>query len=73
VSGVRVTHFDGRWCVERLAVGFVTDRRFMPSQADAERIAARICRRDKVMMLTALRSRPRLWPSFHMHTPDDAA
>jgi hypothetical protein len=73
VSGVQVARFDGRWCVERLAVGFVTDRRFMPTQADAERIAVRIARRDKVMMLTALRSRPRPWPSFHQHTSDDAA
>ena len=73
VSGVRVARFDGRWCVERLAVGFVADRRFMPTQADAERIAGRIARRDKVMMLTARRSRPRPWPSFHQHAPDDAA
>ena len=72
-SGVRVAYFDGCWCVERLAVGFVTDRRFMPTHADAERIAVRIARRDKVMLLTALRSRPRPWPSFHLQTPDDAA
>ncbi|WP_267427202.1 hypothetical protein [Methylobacterium sp. GC_Met_2] len=72
-SGVRVAHFAGRWCVERIAESIVVDRRFMPTQADAERIAGRIARRDKVMMLTARRSRPRPWPSFHMHTPDDAA
>ena len=73
VSGVRVARLADRWCVERIAVGFVTDRRFMPTQTDAERIAVRIDRRDKVMLLTALRSRPRPWPSFYQHTPDDAA
>lgn len=72
-SGIRVARFDGRWCVERLAAGDIIDRRFMPAQSDAERIAARISRRDKVMLLTAFRSRPRPWPSFHRHTPDDAA
>ncbi len=72
-TGVRVAYFEGRWCIERLAVGFVTDRRFMPAQSDAERIARRIARRDKVPLLTARRSRPRPWPSFHQHTPDTAA
>ncbi|MCJ2020512.1 hypothetical protein MKK84_24295 [Methylobacterium sp. E-065] len=70
---MRVARLDGRWCIERLEAGDIIDRRFMPAQADAERIAARICRRDKVMMLTARRSRPRPWPNFHQHTPDDAA
>lgn len=73
MSGVRVALFSGRWCVERLEAGDVVNRRFMPTQTDAERIAARICRRDKLMMLTARRCRPRPWPSFHQHTPDDAA
>ena len=72
-SGIRVALFAGRWCIERLEAGDVTDRRFMPAQADAERIAARISRRDKVMLLTASRTRPRPWPSFHQHTPEDAA
>ncbi|GJE14447.1 hypothetical protein FOHLNKBM_5522 [Methylobacterium longum] len=72
-SGVRVAYFAGRWCVERLEQGIITDRRFMPAQSDAERIAVRIARRDKVTLLTGLRSRPRPSPSFHLHTPDDAA
>jgi hypothetical protein len=72
-SGIRVVLLNGRWCVERVSQGVVADRRFMPSQADAQRIAARISRRDKVMLLTARRSRPRPWPSFHQQTPDDAA
>lgn len=73
VSGVRVARFSGRWCVERVAAGFVADRRFMPRQADAQRIAARVSRRDGLMLLTALTSRPRPWPSHYSHTPDDAA
>lgn len=72
-SGMRVARLDGRWCIERLIVGDIVDRRFMPTQADAERIALRISRRDKLPMLTARRSRPRPWPSFHQHTPEDAA
>lgn len=68
-SGVRVALLAGRWCVERLEAGDIIDRRFMPAQSDAERIAARISRRDKVMLLTARSSRPRPWPSFHQHTP----
>jgi hypothetical protein len=64
-SGIRVSFLSGRRCIERLEAGDVIDRRFMPAQSEAERIAARISRRDKVMMLTALRSRPRSWPSFH--------
>ena len=72
-SGIRVAMLNGRWCIERLEAGDVTDRRFMPAQSDAERIAGRIARRDKVTMLTARRRRPRPWPSFHHHSPDDAA
>ena len=72
-SGLRGTRLDERWCIERLVLGDIVDRRFMPTQADAERIAARIARRDKLPLLTARRSRPRPWPSFHQHSPDDAA
>ncbi|MCJ2097996.1 hypothetical protein [Methylobacterium sp. E-046] len=64
-SGIRVARFDGRWCVERLEAGDIIDRRFMPTQADAERIAIRICRRDRLTMLTARRSRPCPRPNFH--------
>ncbi|MCJ2067563.1 hypothetical protein MKK75_01885 [Methylobacterium sp. J-030] len=72
-SGMRVALLNGRWCIERLEAGAITDRRFMPTQADAERSARRIASRDKVMMITARRSRPRPRPSFHQDTPDDAA
>lgn len=71
-SGVRVAFVADRWCVERLEAGDVTTRSRMPSQADAQRVAARISRRDKVRLLPTGRSSP----PRHMggqHTPNDAA
>lgn len=71
-SGVRVAFVSDRWCVERLEAGDVTMRSRMPSQADAQRIAARISRRDKVPLLPTYRQR-RPWRTAGHHTPDDAA
>jgi hypothetical protein len=71
-SGVRVAFVSDRWCVECLEAGDVTMRSRTPSQADAQRIAARISHRDKVPLLPAhLPRRPaRISRS---HTPNDAA
>ena len=71
-SGVRVARISADWFIERLEAGSITDRRPVPSQADAQRIAARISRRDKVPLLpTRQHSRP--WDKAGTHTPDDAA
>lgn len=72
-SGVRVAYVADRWSVERLDEGVIVDRTFAPTQADAQRIAARISRRDKVTLLPALTSRSRPWPTTQPRTPDDAA
>ena len=71
-SGVRVACIAGRWSVDRLEAGDIIARSPMPSQADAQRIAARISRRDKVSLLPAYRPRgPRSMSDDN--TPDDAA
>ena len=71
-SGVRVAFVADRWCVERLEAGDVTKRSRMPSQADAQRIAARVSRRDKVRLLPAhLIRRPAEMSGSH--TSNDAA
>ena len=71
-SGVRVAFLADRWCIERLEAGDIATRRPMPSQADAQRIAARISRRDKVPLLPTYRHRRPLHTAGQ-HTPDDAA
>lgn len=59
-SGVRVAYVADYWCVERLANGVIPGRTRMPTRADAERIAARITRRDKLALLApSLTSRTR--------------
>jgi hypothetical protein len=50
-SGVRLAFVAGRWCVERLEAGDIIVRSRMPSRADAQRIADRISRRDKIALL----------------------
>jgi hypothetical protein len=72
-SGIRAACIADRWCVEHLDQGIVTDRTFVPTLADARRVAARISRRDKVTLLTAVTSRPRPWSTTKPRTPDDAA
>ncbi|TXN00488.1 hypothetical protein FV242_21880 [Methylobacterium sp. WL64] len=71
-SGVRVARISGNWFIERLEAGSITDRRPAPSGPDAQRIAARISRRDKVPLLPA-RQHSRPWDKAGTHTPDDAA
>lgn len=71
-SGVRAAYLSGRWCVERLDAGDIVTRSPMPSQADAQRIAARISRRDKVPLLPAHQHR-RPWHTAGHRTLDDAA
>lgn len=71
-SGVRVAYVADRWCVERLEAGDITARSRMPSQSDAQRIATRISRRDKVPLLPPYQSRrPR--SAAGRSTPNDAA
>ncbi|MDN3573370.1 hypothetical protein, partial [Methylobacterium longum] len=71
-SGVRIAYVADYWCIERLRSGDITDRRPMPSEADARRIAARISRRDKVPLLPTYQHR-RPWRTAKDYTPDDAA
>lgn len=71
-SGVRVACISGHWFIEWVEVGGITDRRPMPSEADAGRIAARISRRDKVPLLPTCQHR-RPWDKAAHRTPDDAA
>jgi len=55
-SGVRAACIAGRWCIERLASGVIVGRTQMPTQPDAERVAARISRRDRIELLPARRT-----------------
>lgn len=64
-SGVRAAYVADCWCVERLEAGDIITRSRMPSRSDAERIATRVSRRDKVPVLppclpsrTSVLSRP---------------
>ncbi|GJE14787.1 hypothetical protein FOHLNKBM_5862 [Methylobacterium longum] len=73
-SGVRVAYVADRWCVERLDQGIIIDRQIMPARSDAQRVAVRTSRRDKVTLLPpALTDRPRPWSGRRPSTPDDAA
>lgn len=71
-SGVRAAFVADRWCVEHVKAGDITDRRPMPSLADAQRIATRISRRDRVPLLAPCVPRPSRHADTHS-TPDDAA
>jgi hypothetical protein len=71
-SGVRAAFVADHWCVERLEAGEITMRNLVPSQADAQRITARISRRDKVPVLAPCLPRPPRRTGGH-YTPDDAA
>ncbi|MEE7450002.1 hypothetical protein MRF4_20540 [Methylobacterium radiotolerans] len=71
-SGVRVALVAGRWCIERLEAGDIIARIHMPTQADAQRIAARISRRDKARLLATCLPRPPRRAGTHP-APDDAA
>jgi hypothetical protein len=71
-SGVRVAFAADQWGVERLKAGEVVARYRMPSQADAQRIAGRISRRDKMPLLPTYQSRSSV-RMFGRSTPDDAA
>jgi hypothetical protein len=71
-SGVRAALVTGCWCIERLQTGDIIGRTRMPSRADAERIAARISRRDKTALLPTCQPRRPNRAGSH-HTPDDAA
>lgn len=51
LSGVRIAYVGDRWCVETLVDGAIIRRNIMPSLPAAERVAARISRRDKVALL----------------------
>lgn len=51
VSGIRAAHIARRWWVERLTKGTVTHRVEMPALEDAQRVAARVSRRDRVALL----------------------
>ncbi|KQS65045.1 hypothetical protein ASG32_31030 [Methylobacterium sp. Leaf361] len=62
---------DG-WCVERLEAGDIISRSRMPSRADAQRIATRISRRDKVPLLATCLPRPARCAGA-CSTPDYAA
>ena len=71
-SGVRVARITGHWFIERVEAGGITDRRPMPSESDAHRIAARISRRDKLPLLPTYQHR-RPSPTAGRYNPDDAA
>ena len=71
-SGVRVACIANSWCVERLEAGDIIARTRMPSQADAQRIADRISRRDKVALLPPCAPRPPRRTGTHP-APDTAA
>lgn len=71
-SGVRVAFVADRWCVERLEAGDVTMCSRMPSRADAQRIATRTSRRDKVLLLPP-HLRRRTTRLHGSHVPTDAA
>ena len=51
VSGIRAARVARRWCVERLMSGTIIHRAEMPTMEDAQRIAARVSRRDRVTLL----------------------
>lgn len=57
-SGIRAAFVADRWCIERLQAGDIIGRISMPSQSDAQRIAARISRRDKTRLLPPCVPRP---------------
>lgn len=69
-SGVRIAFVADHWCVERLEAGDIIARNRMPSRSDAERIAARISRRDKIALLAPCLS---LRKSSHHRPSGDAA
>lgn len=71
-SGVRAAFVADIWFVERLEAGDITARSRMPSQADAQRIAARISRRDKVRLLPPYQPRRPKSPAG-CPTPNGAA
>jgi|FEC22Drversion2_1045045.scaffolds.fasta_scaffold01845_4 hypothetical protein len=71
-SGVRVAFVAGHWCIERLQAGDIIARSRMPSLADAQRIATRISRRDRVPLLAPCVPRPSRRTGAHS-TPDGAA
>lgn len=66
-SGIRIAYVPAWWCVERLIAGQVTERTRMNTKADAERIARRVARRDKLPLL------PPAYPqTVGNHGPDAA-
>lgn len=71
-SGVRVAYVADHWCVERLVGGVITGRNRMPTRADAERIAARVSRRDKAPLLPVHLS-PRVRVDGHYRPDGNAA
>ena len=71
-SSVRVAYVADRWCFEHVKTGDITGRRPMPSLADAQRIATRISRRDRVPLLAPCVPHPSRRADIYP-TPDDAA
>lgn len=51
VSGIRAARAARGWCVERLMSGAIIHRAEMPAMEDAQRIAARVSRRDRIVLL----------------------
>nr|WP_042673952.1 hypothetical protein [Methylobacterium sp. B34] len=71
-SAVRVALVADRWCIERLEAGDIIARINMPLRSDAQRVAARISRRDKARLLPPCIPRTAHRSGTHS-TPDDAA